>query len=300
VQEIVRNLFGKEPHKGVNPDEVVAVGAAIQGAVLTGEVKDVLLLDVTPLTLSIETMGGVATPMIPSNTTIPTRKSETFSTASDNQPSVEIHILQGERPMALDNKSLGKFHLDGIPPAPRGVPQVEVTFDIDANGILNVMAKDKASGKEQSIRITSSSGLSKEEVAKMKADADANKADDIKRKETVETRNQADQMVFQSKKQLEELKEKMTPEAQGKINTAITDLEAALKGSDTAAIKSGVDALNRAWSEASTQMYQGGGAPGADGAGPQPGANGHDTNGQSAGGSKVENADFEVVDDEKK
>jgi molecular chaperone DnaK len=300
VQEIVRGLFNKEPHKGVNPDEVVAVGAAIQGAVLTGEVKDVLLLDVTPLTLSIETMGGVATPMIPANTTIPTRKSETFSTASDNQPSVEIHILQGERPMAIDNKSLGKFHLDGIPPAPRGVPQIEVTFDIDANGLLHVSAKDKASGKEQSIRITSSSGLSKEEVEKMKRDAESHRTEDQQRREQVDIRNQGDQMVFQSKKQLEELKDKMSPEAQGKINTSISDLENALKGTDTATIRTAIDALNRNWSEASTQMYQGGGPEGAPG-GEQPPPNGHDgqsTNG--AGGSKVENADFEVVDEDKK
>jgi molecular chaperone DnaK len=298
VQEIVRGLFNKEPHKGVNPDEVVAVGAAIQGAVLTGEVKDVLLLDVTPLTLSIETMGGVATPMIPANTTIPTRKSETFSTASDNQPSVEIHILQGERPMAIDNKSLGKFHLDGIPPAPRGVPQIEVTFDIDANGLLHVSAKDKATNKEQSIRITASSGLSKEEVEKMKRDAESHRAEDQQRKEQVEVRNQGDQMVFQSKKQLDELKDKMSPEAQGKINTAITDLENALKGTDAAAIKSSIDALNRAWSEASSQMYQGG-AQGAPGQEPPPnGQDGQSANG--AGGSKVENADFEVVDEEKK
>jgi molecular chaperone DnaK len=295
VQEIVRNLFGKEPHKGVNPDEVVAVGAAIQGAVLTGEVKDVLLLDVTPLTLGIETMGGVATPMIPSNTTIPTRKSEVFSTASDSQPSVEIHITQGERPMAIDNKSLGRFHLDGIPPAPRGTPQIEVTFDIDANGILNVSAKDKATAKEQSIRITSSGGLSKDEIAKMKSDADANKTDDLKRKEEVETRNQGDQLVFQSKKQLEELKDKMSPEAQGKINTAITDLENALKGTDPAPIKSAVEALNRVFGEASSEMYKNASAPppGA-GAPPPDGAsqNGHD--------GKVENAEYTVVDEEKK
>ncbi len=294
VQEIVRQLFGKEPHKGVNPDEVVAIGAAIQGAVLTGEVTDVLLLDVTPLTLSIETMGSVATPMIPANTTIPTRKSETFSTASDSQPSVEIHILQGERPMAIDNKSLGKFHLDGIPPAPRGVPQVEVTFDIDANGILHVSAKDKATNKEQSIRITSSSGLSKEEIEKMKRDAEAHKAEDTQRKEQVETRNQGDQMVFQSKKQVEELKDKMTPEGQGKINSAIADLETALKGTDAAAIKAAVESLNRAWSEVSTQMYQQAPPPGADGAQPPP------SDGQQQSGPKVENADFEVVDEDGK
>ncbi len=294
VQEIVRNLFNKEPHKGVNPDEVVAIGAAIQGAVLAGEVKDVLLLDVTPLTLAIETLGGVATPMIQSNTTIPTRKSETFSTASDNQPSVEIHIVQGERPMAIDNKSLGKFHLDGIPPAPRGTPQVEVTFDIDANGILNVGAKDKATGKEQSIRITSSGGLSKDEIEKMKRDAEAHKAEDIKRKEEVETRNQGDQLVIQSKKQLDELKDKLTPEAQGKINTAITDLENALKGTASDPIKQSVEALNRAWSEASSQLYQQQPTDGSAGA-PPPGGNG-----QTPPNGNVENAEYTVVDDEKK
>jgi molecular chaperone DnaK len=289
VQELVRNFFGKEPNKGVNPDEVVAVGAAIQGAVLTGEVKDVLLLDVTPLTLSIETLGGVATAMIQSNTTIPTRKSETFSTASDNQPSVEIHIIQGERPMANDNKSLGRFHLDGIPPAPRGVPQVEVTFDIDANGLLNVSAKDKASGKEQSIRITSSGGLSKDEIAKMKSDADANKADDLKRKEQVDLRNQGDQLVFTSRKQLEELKDKLKPEAQGKINDAVSELENALKGTDTAVIKTAIDVLNKVWSDASTEMYQNATPPPTEG-------------GAQAGGGEpnVENAEYTVVDDEKK
>ena len=294
VQEIVRNLFGKEPHKGVNPDEVVAVGAAIQGAVLTGEVTDVLLLDITPLTLGIETMGGVATAMIQANTTIPTRKSETFSTASDSQPSVEIHITQGERAMANDNKSLGRFHLDGIPPAPRSTPQIEVTFDIDANGILNVSAKDKATSKEQSIRITSSGGLSKEEIAKMKSDADANKADDLKRKEEVETRNQGDQLVFQSKKQLEELKDKMSPESQGKINTAITDLENALKGTDSTAIKNAIEALNRVFGEASTEMYKNASAPPPGGDTQPNGAsqNGHD--------GKVENAEYTVVDEEKK
>jgi molecular chaperone DnaK len=291
VQEIVRNLFNKEPHKGVNPDEVVAIGAAIQGAVLAGEVKDVLLLDVTPLTLAIETLGGVATPMIPANTTIPTRKSETFSTASDNQPSVEIHIVQGERPMAIDNKSLGKFHLDGIPPALRGTPQIEVTFDIDANGILNVSAKDKATAKEQSIRITSSGGLSKEEIEKMKRDAEAHKAEDVKRKEEVETRNQGDQLVVQSKKQLDELKDKLTPEAQGKINSAIADLENALKGTSNDAIKQAVDGLNRAWSEASSQLYQ----QQPQGGTPPPSGNGH-----TPQDGQVENAEYTVVDDDKK
>ncbi len=291
IQDLVRNFFGKDPHKGVNPDEVVAIGAGIQGAVLTGEVKDVVLLDVTPLTLAIETLGGVATPMIQSNTTIPTRKSETFSTASDNQPSVEISIVQGERPMAADNKSLGRFHLDGIPPSPRGVPQVEVTFDIDANGILNVSAKDKATGKEQSIRITSSGGLSKDEIAKMKSDADAHKVEDIKRKEEVDLRNQGDQLVFQTKKQLEELKDKISPEAQTKVNDAVSTLEASLKGTDGAAIKAAIETLNRAWSEASTQMYQ---------QAPQEGAPQQEQQHTNGDGNKVENAEFEVVDDQKK
>ncbi len=291
IQDLVRNFFGKDPHKGVNPDEVVAIGAGIQGAVLTGEVKDVVLLDVTPLTLAIETLGGVATSMIQSNTTIPTRKSETFSTASDNQPSVEISIVQGERPMAADNKSLGRFHLDGIPPAPRGVPQVEVTFDIDANGILNVSAKDKATGKEQSIRITSSGGLSKEEIAKMKSDADAHKAEDLKRKEEVDLRNQGDQLVFQTKKQLDELKDKMSPEAQGKINDAVATLETSLKATDGEAIKAAIETLNRAWSEASSQMYQ---------QAPQEGAPQQEQQHTNGDGNKVENAEFEVVDDQKK
>src|ERR1039457_2652273 len=241
VQEVVKQLFGKEPHKGVNPDEVVAIGAAIQAGVLQGDVKDILLLDVTPLSLGIETLGGIFTKIIDRNTTIPTKKSQVFSTASDNQPAVTVKVHQGEREMAADNKLLGVFELVGIPPAPRGLPQVEVTFDIDANGILHVSAKDKATNKEQSIRITSSSGLSKEEIEKMKRDAEANKVEDTQRKEQVETRNQGDQMVFQSKKQVEELKDKMTPEGQGKINSAIGDLENALKGTDAAAIKAAVE-----------------------------------------------------------
>ncbi len=231
VQETVKNFFNKEPHKGVNPDEVVAVGASIQGAVLTGEIKDVLLLDVTPLSLGIETLGGVMTPLIQANTTIPTRKSEIFSTAADSQTSVEIHVLQGERPMAVDNRTLGRFILDGLPPAPRGIPQIEVAFDIDANGILHVSAKDKATSKEQSIRITSSSGLSREEIEKMKKTAEEHAAEDKSRKEEVETRNQADNLVFQSKKQLQEFGDKIPADKKKALEDAIQKLEASAEDS---------------------------------------------------------------------
>ena len=314
VQQLVKDIFGKEGHKGVNPDEVVAVGAAIQGGVLSGDVTDVLLLDVTPLTLGIETLGGVMTPMIQANTTIPTKKSEIFSTASDSQPSVEIHVLQGERPMAIDNRTLGQFHLDGIPPAPRGVPQIEVTFDIDANGMLHVSAKDKATNKEQSIRITSSSGLSKEEVEKMKTDAAAHASEDKKRKEEIETKNQADNLVFQTRKQLKDLADKMDADTKAKVEVAANALEEAVKGNNPADIKAKTEALNNAWNEASTKMYESakshqapptgqpgsdepqqgpfaGGQPGAEQAGPQ------QQQGSDQGGKKVENADFEVVDD---
>ncbi|MBS1560046.1 MAG: molecular chaperone DnaK [Bacteroidetes bacterium] len=291
IQELVKNFFGKEPNKGVNPDEVVAVGAAIQGGVLAGDVKDVLLLDVTPLTLGIETMGGVLTPMIPANTTIPHRKTETFSTASDNQPSVEIHILQGERPMAADNKSLGKFHLDGIPPAPRGVPQVEVTFDIDANGILSVAAKDKASNKEQSIRITSSSGLSKDEVEAMKRTAQEHAAEDKKRKEEIELRNQADNLVYSSEKQLKEFDEKLDAATKENITKAKDRLADALKN-NPADINPAMDALNQLWSEASSKMY----AQGAPDAG-QPGAGAGAAGSEEPQGGKVEEADYTIVDE---
>jgi molecular chaperone DnaK len=247
VQELVKKLFGKEGHKGVNPDEVVAVGAAIQGGVLTGEVTDVLLLDVTPLSLGIETLGGVMTPMIQANTTIPTKKSEIFSTAADSQPSVEIHVLQGERPMAVDNRTLGQFHLDGIPPSPRGVPQIEVTFDIDANGLLHVSAKDKATNKEQSIRITSSSGLSKDEVEKMKSDAQAHAADDKKRKEEIETKNQADNLVFQTRKQLKDFGDKIPADMKAKVENAATALEEAIKANNATEIKAKTDVLNNVW-----------------------------------------------------
>ncbi len=299
VQEAVKNLFGKEPHKGVNPDEVVAVGAAIQGGVLTGDVKDVLLLDVTPLSLGIETLGGVMTKMIDANTTIPTKKTEIYSTAAANQSQVEIHILQGERPMANDNRTLGTFILDGIPPAPRGIPQIEVTFDIDANGILHVAAKDKATGKEQSIKITHSSGLSDAEIEKMKRDAKEHESDDKKKKEEVEIKNQADQLVFTSEKNLKEFEGKLNSETKMKIENAVSKLKEAQKGTNIDEIKSAIEAMNAAWSEASTQMYSQ-----ATGAEQQTGEQKTETGGEQpkteGDGKKVENADYEVVDDDKK
>ena len=294
IQEIVEKFFGKKPNRSVNPDEVVAIGAGIQGAVLTGDVKDVLLLDVTPLNLGIETLGGVMTTMISSNTTIPTKKTEVYSTASDNQPGVQIHVLQGERPMAPQNKSLGMFNLDGIPPAPRGVPQIEVTFDIDANGILNVSAKDKGTGKEQKIRIEAGSGLTKEEIEKMKAEAKANEASDKIEKDRVEKLNEADSLIFQTEKQLKEFGDKIPADKKAPIETALETLKVAHQAQEITQVEAALAAMNTAWTAASEDIYK---AQAAGAGGPEAGAPGAD-GGQANGGASndtVEDAQFEEV-----
>ena len=306
VQQIVKELFGKEPHKGVNPDEVVAVGAAIQAGVLAGEVKDLLLLDVTPLSLGIETLGGVLTALIPRNTTIPTRKSETFSTAADSQTSVEVHVLQGERPLARDNRTLGRFQLVGLPPAPRGVPQIEVTFDIDANGIVNVQAKDLGTGKEQKITITASSGLSKDEVDRMMKDADSHAEEDRKRREEIETRNRADQAVYAAEKMLQDMGSKLAASDKAAVETAIESLKGAMSNNDTAGMTKAMEQLTQAQHKAAEALYKqagaaagSSGAPGSEGSAGS-GAEGSDGASGSAGGPQGDVIDAEVVDEEKK
>ena len=296
VQSIVKELFGKDPHKGVNPDEVVAVGAGIQAGVLAGEVKDLLLLDVTPLSLGIETLGGVMTTLIPRNTTIPTRKSETFSTAADNQTSVEVHVLQGERPLARDNRTLGKFHLIGLPPAPRGIPQVEVTFDIDANGIVNVQAKDLGTGKEQKITITSSSGLSKDEVDKMMREAESHADEDKKRREEIETRNRADQAVYAAERMLKDAGEKLTAGDRAAVESAIEELKKASAGTDAAAINAAIETLNKAQHAAAESLYKQAQA-GSSGTGAAGGASSEASASQASGEKQGDVIDAEVVDD---
>jgi len=300
VQEIVKKIFGKEPHKGVNVDEVVAMGAAIQGGILGGDVdQDIVLLDVTPLTLGIETLGGVMTKLIEANSTIPIKKAEIFSTAADGQTTVEVHVLQGERPMAIDNKTIGKFHLDGIPSAQRGIPQIEVSFDLDANGILNVSAKDKATDKEQKITITASSGLTEEEIEKMKDDAKAHSDEDKKQRESVDLKNQADQMVWQTEKQIEDMKDKLDSEAKGKLEAGIGRLKEALKGDNSEELKSSMEAVTQTWNEASQKMYE----EAAKEAPPPPddeepkSAKGKKKSKKTGDDQEIKDADYEVVED---
>ncbi|TVP74533.1 MAG: molecular chaperone DnaK [Gemmatimonadales bacterium] len=301
IQEVVKEFFGKDPHKGVNPDEVVAIGAAIQGGILAGEVKDVLLLDVIPLSLGIETLGGVMTPLIERNTTIPTKKTETFSTAEDNQTTVEIHVLQGERKMSQDNKTIGKFQLTGIPPAPRGMPQIEVTFDIDANGILQVSAKDRATGKEQSIRIEASSGLSEDEIDQMVKDAEANRDEDEARRKKVEARNQLDSLVYQVEKDSEEWGDKVDAELKSSLDTALEGAKDALKGDDAEAMDSAREELMQAFSAAGQQMYQAQAeASGAEGAPEEPVVEEDPATAGAGDDEDVVEADYEIVDEEKK
>jgi molecular chaperone DnaK len=288
IQAAVEKYFGKAPSKGVNPDEVVSLGAAIQGGVLTGEVKDVLLLDVTPLSLGIETMGGVMTRLIDANTTIPTQKSQVFSTAADNQPSVELHVLQGDRPMANDNRTIGKFHLNDIPPAQRGVPQIEVSFDIDANGIINVKASDKATGKEQSIRIEASSGLSDADIEKMRQEAEANADEDNKKKEEIETLNKADGMIFQTEKQMKEFGDKIPEDKKQPIEEALAELKTAHEAKDVEAVGPALEKLESVFQAASQDMY----------AQPEGGAEGQDPNAQAGGAEEVTDVDFEEVEEE--
>jgi molecular chaperone DnaK len=291
VQEIVKNIFNKEPNKGVNPDEVVSIGAAIQGGVLSGDVEDVLLLDVTPLSLGIETLGGVCTKLIESNTTIPSKKSQIFSTAADNQPSVEIHILQGEREMASDNKTLGRFHLDGIPPAPRGTPQIEVTFDIDANGILNVSAKDKATSKEQSIRIEASSGLTDEDIEKMKRDAEEHAKEDKEKREEIDLRNNADQIIYQTEKSIEESGDKIDSTLKDKITKMIDDIKSAKESNDMVKLKESIDTLNQEWAKLSQEMYSNPSDNKSES------NNNADSSNDKSDDNNIEDADFEVVDE---